>query len=195
MVMKFITIVALPQAPHPICPIHNCSINGDSLSLIWAKASPNVTRYWIEIAADSLMSEAIIDSLYTDTVKTLLHCKNNTVFWWRLKAYNEAGWGDFCAPQRFKVEKVHVLPNQYALKKFALSRSRGTISYELPVKCNVRGQLFDVKGKLVKNIEHSNVLPGIYTDHITLKTLPMGNYFLKFRAGSFTRSFKIVILH
>jgi hypothetical protein len=193
--MRFTTVVALPQAPHPISPTDGCGLGSDSLRLIWGKASPRVSRYWVEIASDSAMTSAMVDSADADTLKPLAHLKNNTVFWWRVKACNEAGWGEFCAVQRFKVAVAGVLPARYSVGKFSMSRNLGKIDFQLPEACDVRVRLFDPAGKLVRSIAYENLPPGCHTRRLPVHALPIGNYLVKFTAGRFMKHFKMTVVY
>jgi hypothetical protein len=59
------------------------------------KKTANVTRYCFELTDDSTkMNYLVYDTTFTDTTKQVSGLHYMTNYWWRVKAANEAGWGD-----------------------------------------------------------------------------------------------------
>jgi len=55
-----------------------------------------VTNYWFEYGTDSTFATVLTrDSLLTDTVKSLSGLNYITKYFWRVKAKNQTGWGNF----------------------------------------------------------------------------------------------------
>lgn len=83
-------------------------------------APSTIGNYWMQITSDT-GSAAIFyeDSTLTDTVKSLSGFNYLTQYYWRIKAKNQTGWGEFCSWRRFETiierpEKPHLfspLPN------------------------------------------------------------------------------------
>jgi len=58
--------------------------------------SPEVDRYWLEFTSDTSMLQGLtIDSLLTDTVKNISGLTFSTGYYWRVKAHNDMGWGEY----------------------------------------------------------------------------------------------------
>jgi len=76
-----------------IAPPDGAVVSTDTVVLMWHEGSSGVDRYWLEGATDSLFTEPFIDSLSTDTSKTLYQRQHNQTYWWRAKAHNSVGWG------------------------------------------------------------------------------------------------------
>ena len=91
------------------------------LTFKWSKAAEQVTKvrnsrtesskdapdailkYKFELAADSLFSNIVTsDSTLTDSTKTISGLENFTYYYWRIKAKNETGWGEFNEVSRFQ---------------------------------------------------------------------------------------------
>ncbi len=63
--------------------------------------SKTVGSYWFELTKDVNGSSLIIDSTLTDTTKSVIGLENLTDYWWRVRAKNEVGWGEFTAWYKF----------------------------------------------------------------------------------------------
>jgi hypothetical protein len=62
----------------------------------------NISRYWFELTSDTSGNKYISnDSTLTDTLKQVAGLQNLTDYWWRIKAMNEAGWGDYTNWSKF----------------------------------------------------------------------------------------------
>lgn len=92
------TIVNLvyPQADENNVPIN--------LNFTWKKSSnlENSMTYWFELTLDTTGAVAIRDTAITDTVKSVQNLQNNKFYYWRMKAKNVIGWGQFSDWRRFK---------------------------------------------------------------------------------------------
>jgi len=61
-----------------------------------------VSRYWFELMADTTSTSYIAkDSTLADTTKTISGLTNLTSYWWRVRALNETGWGDYTGWSKF----------------------------------------------------------------------------------------------
>ena len=80
----------------PVISIES-KITGDPSANIEA-----VGNYWFELVTDTVsMSNLNSDTTLTDTTKTVSSLVNSTNYYWRVKAKNQIGWGQFSAWWRF----------------------------------------------------------------------------------------------
>jgi hypothetical protein len=98
-----LTQEALPDAPNLLSPENNAVIIADSVDFIWHQSQPDADTYWFELATDSLFSAAFVDSSLTDTTTTVTELQHSQTYWWRVRAHNAAGWGEFSEAWRFSV--------------------------------------------------------------------------------------------
>ncbi|MCX6162269.1 MAG: dockerin type I domain-containing protein, partial [Ignavibacteriae bacterium] len=109
-------------------PVNNAVNLPVNLTFLWRKATDQtnfaqnifnnpktlhtlntVSNYWFELAADSSFTNLIIrDSTLTDTTKSVTSLGNLTSYFWRVKAKNELGWGNFSA--WFKFTTIPAVP-------------------------------------------------------------------------------------
>jgi hypothetical protein len=99
-----------PGAVAPLAPADSATINADSVIFSWNEGSPNIDRYWLELATDSAFVTAVIDSGITDTAYTLWQLQDSLTYWWRVRAHNTNGWGPYSATRTFTVDTPPVPP-------------------------------------------------------------------------------------
>jgi len=66
------------------------------------------------------------------------------------------------------------------------------IKYEIPIKCNVELNIYDVRGQLIETIESTQKNPGVY--ELNASVYASGLYFCKIRAGDFEQVIKMVMI-
>jgi WD40 repeat protein len=184
-IQRFTTIVARPAPVLQVSPVHNDTLGSDSILFVWQKGSPEVTSYKFEVACDSTMTGPVLDTVLTDTLFiAILPAKPN--YWWRVKAGNIAGWGDFSNVRRFTDNKAQdVMHRNAAINTYSVTTTKSSIAYSLPKQSKVVLRLVDMRGKIVKTIVNQSQERGIYYMKINKIRLSKGIYILWFKAGNF----------
>jgi hypothetical protein len=106
-------------------PVDGARVGPASVMTQWHAGGPAVSKYWFEIATDSLFAFAVLDSGVTDTTHEVTGLAIGTRYWWRVKAYNSAGWGPFSQTWTFTTLS---LPGQVVLLSPAHDSAIGTDS-------------------------------------------------------------------
>jgi hypothetical protein len=101
-------MITLPIQVVVVNPKDSSEIYADSAMFKWQKAAPSVTKYHLQIATDSAMNFTLQDSTITDTVRLIMSLSNGQTYWWRVRAYNEFGWGPFSQKTTFKVNIITI---------------------------------------------------------------------------------------
>ncbi|MBN1578268.1 MAG: fibronectin type III domain-containing protein [Chitinispirillaceae bacterium] len=183
--MRFTTLFPLPCAPLPVAPAAGSMATSDTLHLVWNKSTPHVTKYLIEIARDSSMSAALVDTMAADTESIRYGLAYRTRFWWRVRAGNETGWGACSETQSFTTAFFAVKQLQFSLYRFAFYGRKGSITYSVAQQCDVHIELIDLKGNCVWKASWKNRGPGVYREQFPSWGFPAGTYLLSFTAGKF----------
>ena len=195
---KFTTIVAFPAVVITVAPAKGDTVVADSVNLIWHKTDSTVLRYWLETSIDSTFTGAKIDSLLVDTATVIKSFVNKQTCWWRVRAYNAAGWGAFSDKQYFKVAipTVNILAKNYQLLLHSayLRGSGRIIGYSLPRESQVSMQLYDLHGNHVLSLVNSRQPAGSHAASFDRQLLPDGNYILRFKASAFEVNRKLTIM-
>lgn len=139
---SFTTIPTLPSVVTLVSPAANDTIKTDTVSFTWHQASAAISRYCLEYSTDPLFETSALDSSLADTTKLITGVANGTYFW-RVKAFNGAGWGSFCSARRSVVKKPPKLQfisfPQLTMKTYGDSRFvlSATASSGLPVSYSI----------------------------------------------------------
>ncbi|MFA5032896.1 MAG: T9SS type A sorting domain-containing protein, partial [bacterium] len=73
-------------------------------------------------------------------------------------------------------------------------KDRTTIQYCIPKECDVKLSLYDLSGRNVKTLVNAKTKPGRYVTTVESKNFAAGVYFLKFKAGDYKETKKIVLM-
>jgi hypothetical protein len=190
-----VNIITIPGAVTLVNPADTAKIQSDSVLLVWNKANPFVTRYIVQIATDSAMNFAFQDSTITDTIKLFKPFTIGQPYWWRVKAYNPAGWGPFSPKRKFTYATVGVLSKSLEHNSFTFKGTFSDIQYTLPIQCKVSLKFYDVRGKTLASIIDRSQSPGYYSISSPVTMLPKGTYIQVFKAGSFMKNEKVISVH
>ena len=186
---NFTTIPSLPTPVTLILPAHGSQISRDSVRLFWQKLSSGVTRYGVMVATDSAMSHVLIlDTTLTDTTKLLTQLSPNVSYWWKVKACNLIGWGQYGLKFSFTFPPVKVLQKRIDPTTFSCENSSGVLKYSLPTQNYVSVRYFDTRGKQIASFVDQTQGAGYYTISLPISNWSQGSYIQVFKAGGFTKT-------
>ena len=92
---------SIPSIPKLCNPMDNFVNNSTSMMFLWNSAS-NASTYQLQISVDSLFSNIIknVEGL-SDTAKILYDFSEKTKYFWRVRAYNSIGYGNWSDIRNF----------------------------------------------------------------------------------------------
>ncbi len=192
--------VELPSAPTLIAPADSTEIDSASVLFAWQRSQPEVTKYWLELDTTEQFSTSFIDSTITDTTYLYSALQVNKSYWWRVKAFNVAGWGDFSEVRMFTTNIVSVenekIPIEYALQQNYPNpfNPTTTIKYQIPELSFVTIKVYDVLGNEIAILVNEEKAVGSYEVEFDGNQLTSGIYFYTLAAGSFRESKKMILL-
>jgi hypothetical protein len=193
---------SLPAQVILLSPAHGSMVEGDSALCIWASGTPEVTAYWFERATDSLFTiSLIVDSTLTDTTTVTRQLVANTTYWWRVRAGNAAGWGEFSEARSFEVVTVGVAEEGELPELFSLLQNypnpfnpSTTFTFYIQRFTFVIFSVYDLLGREVATLVNEAMQPGDHTVTWDASGMPSGVYFYRLTAGGFSQSRKLVLL-
>jgi len=204
-VWSFATKEESPSKVILVAPPNSAIINADSVRFIWRLRDPflYITKFWFEIAMDSLMQNSVIDSLLTpsDTTKIVRGLAHNQSYWWQVKAKTAGGWSSFSEKYKFSIVLTGVREVPKMTEAFSLNPNypnpfnpTTVIHYSIPKTLFVELSVFDVLGQELTILVNERQPAGTYQIQFDGQNLPAGLYFYRLRAGEFCATKKMVIV-
>jgi photosystem II stability/assembly factor-like uncharacterized protein len=196
------TVLTTPAPPTLLYPPNNTIFFTNSVKLLWHKAHPEITRYWLEIWTDSLLQNRFVDSLLVDTTRTWIWSNPyGGKFWWHVRAYNSAGWGAFSDTSVFTLSPCGVDDNYRIPSTFVLYQNfpnpfnpTTRIRFGLPTASAVNLVVYNIPGEEVRTLVNGNLAAGLHIVVFDAAELPSGLYFYRMRAGDFVETRKLLIV-
>ena len=198
-------VTGVPNPVVLLAPDSGAVLEADSARLVWRSGSPDVDRYWLEGATDSLFSAPLGDSLLIDTSYTVnpLHSGR---FWWRVKAHNTLGWGEFSEVWTFSVVMTEVIEDESIPGEFSLSQNypnpfnpTTTIHYGIIKSGHVTLRIYNTLGQLVRTLVDDYQSEGYHEAVWSGKSesgyeVSSGIYIYRMRAGDFVATRRMLFL-
>jgi len=135
-----------------------------------------------------------------DTIKTCYQLIENQLYWWRVRAQNSAGWGDFSGVRQFSISSTAVQVNSEVPKEFCLGQnypnpfnSSTHIDFNLKESSFVRLKIFSQNGEEVETLLSKYINAGKYQVEWNAKNLPSGIYLYHLEAGDFVKTRKMIL--
>lgn len=191
----------LPAQVILVSPPDSAQLSGNFIDLVWLPSSPDIDKYYLEIAADPNFIFKIIDSIpHPYTQYRFSNISPNIMHYWRVRAYN-ARLGPFSEVRRFlrittDVKTVGALPTQFALyENFPNPFNPLTIvNFQLPIGSWVKLKIFDALGREVATLVDEYKNAGYYEATWNAAGFPRGVYFCRMHSGDFVETKKLVLV-
>jgi hypothetical protein len=183
-------------------PQDSTIISAPNVRCKWEHSQPAVTKYWIEVALDSLFDQLhTIDTNVVDTSKIIANLQNTKTYWWRVRAFNNSGWGAFSEIRTFKVVITEVIELPGTPREFSLSQNypnpfNPITNFRFSTKEDgyVVLNIFDALGKEIARIVDQELHAGFYSITWDASNTPSGMYFYRMQAGEFVATKKLVLM-
>jgi hypothetical protein len=195
-----IRLLALPSAPDLIWPENDVVIETKSALFNWTSSVPDVTQYRFQVDITSEFLSPVMDTIITDT--TFLNDKidGGQTYYWRVKAKNPRGWGEFSESNWFNASFVSInkeqnLPNNILEQNYPNPfNKRTTISWVLPKDSHVVLKVYDFTGREVRTLVDSELAKGEYKVQFDAGDWQAGVYFYQFQANGRIKTKKMIHL-
>jgi len=192
----------LPAQIVLISPPNGSTVEDDlGAGLFWHSGGTSGERYWLEISNDSLFTTSVIDSAVTDSMKFVTSLQSNHFYWWRVKAKNNAGWGDFSEAWRFfiilaSVPSTSQKPYQFLLEQnFPNPFNPLTIfKFQLPISSHTTLKIYNILGEEVATLVNETLPARNYEREWDATNFSSGLYFYRLTAGKFSETKKLLLL-
>jgi len=194
--------MVLPSAPVLVSPANAQVIDSSSVLFVWQQSQPQVMKYWIELDTTNQFTSPFVNSEITDTTYLFAGLSNNKNYWWRVRALNSAGWGDYSEVRTFSTLLVGVgddesqVPTEFSLEQNYPNpfNPSTTLAYSIPKESEVSLKIYDVMGREVVELVSGRQTAGSFTVEFDASSLASGTYFYKLTADDFVSVKKMVLL-
>jgi hypothetical protein len=179
-----------PAAPILIEPLNNAILSSDTVQFVWHKSYAEVEKYWLEIDITDQFTTSFVDSVITGTTYLYSNLQDGIQYWWRVRAFNSLGWGEFSEVRTFdviitSVEEDNQLPVEFSLDQNYPNpfNPATTIKYYIPELSFVTLKVHDVLGSEVAILVNEEKAVGYYEIEFNASSLASGIYFYRLQAG------------
>jgi photosystem II stability/assembly factor-like uncharacterized protein len=194
------SLLQLPSAPILVSPANDTTLSPPNVLFVWQQSQPEVERYWFELDSTEQFSTSFIDSTITGTTYLYSSLQVDKRYWWRVKAYNSAGWGNFSEVRTFDTYVTSVknkeIPIEYALEQNYPNPFNPVtvIKYSVAEKSNITLRIFNAIGEEIKLLVKETNEAGTYETVWNAENLPSGIYFYQLKAGNFIETKKMILI-
>lgn len=190
------------SAPTLVQPPNGTSNAATTQHFVWTKGVVGVTRYWFEIATDSLFTTGrIVDSSLTDTSRTVSGLTNAQSYWWRVRAGNASGWSSPSGAWKVRISATNVAESRTLPTSVTLDQNypnpfnpSTTIRYSLPAKTSVQMRVYNMLGVEVAVLVNGEQEAGYHEVRFNAEQLPSGMYFYRLQAGTTTETRRLLLV-
>jgi parallel beta-helix repeat protein len=107
---SFTQSVSVPSSPSLSSPINNATSQPTTITLTWI-ASSGAAKYHLQISVTSTFTTLVMeDSSLTQASRSVGSLVNSTLYYWRVRAGNSAGWSAFSGSWSFTTKNANTAP-------------------------------------------------------------------------------------
>ncbi len=199
--------IQIPGVPYLISPADKSIEQPVEPLFIWNNVT-NAESYHIQVSVDTDFNETVIDAEVADTTYQGVSLEEELTYYWRVKARNETGTGDWSSVWEFTTGiSTYIDNSRYELpEKYLLHQNypnpfnpSTTIRYALPNDSYVRLEVFNMLGQHVSVLVDEEQPAGIYEVVFDGSVVPSGVYVYRITAfapmgGEFVDAKRLVSL-
>lgn len=199
-VFKFST--GFPKMPVLLSPTDFQTNVGITPRLRWTPATVPA-KYQLQLSKDVIINPAkmVVDTVLSDTGFTSPQLLVNTVYSWRVKAFNDYGESNFTNVFKFKtvvtdVEELVEIPKEFQLyQNYPNPFNPSTkIAFDLPKQSKVTLKVFNLLGQEIAELVNKTLSAGKYNVDFNATNLPSGIYFYKLNSDEHVYTKKMILL-
>ncbi|WP_340104876.1 BspA family leucine-rich repeat surface protein [Rhodohalobacter sp. 8-1] len=176
-------------------------VDADSVLFTWQEGETQIDYYQFELATDQSFSSVQMDSVLTDTSFVLEELDDQTTYWWRVRAQNDVGFGEYSDPQTFSFMPTSVDPSAGVPVEYELSQNypnpfnpSTVIEYALPETGHVELSVYNILGREVATLINDQKQAGYHQVTFDASNLASGLYIYHLKANGYEQSHQMTLI-
>lgn len=197
-----------PSVPVQLTPQNNATNISIPVMFRWNKSyelstKPEpIEKYLLEITSDTSVTSNYLIRTPQDTLWTEDSLAVNTIYYWRISAKSNLGWGHKSAWWKFSTVPTGIVKtNENIPDKFDLHNNypnpfnpSTSIKFDIAKSSHVALMIYDISGRQLDLLINSKMEAGSYVLKYKAGSLPSGVYFYQLRTDNFVSTKKMILL-
>jgi hypothetical protein len=187
-----------PGKPILISPLNNSNTKSINQDLVWHKIMPDINQYHLQVSfSNRFLNFDCNDSTLTDTTYNFFWVLQDTAYYWRVRARNSIGWGEWSDVWTFMLKTIiNVGDDPNSNEMITLNPNPATEFIEISYPPLERGsggvniKIYNIYGQIVSTPNSTPDLPASEEGvRIDVSGLAPGMYFVRIgdRVGKFVK--------
>ncbi len=185
---QFGKALPLPDEVVLVSPDDGSTLDTLEVELVWFASQPEVDSYHLIVATDTAFANTVADTMVADTSFLLTGLENGKTYYWKVRAHNASGWGEFSDRWSFSIAITGIVEGKEIPVIFELKQNypnpfnpATTIEYQLPVRSYVRLEIYNAVGEKIATLVNGEQSAQVHRVR-WVANVPTGIYFYKLTA-------------
>jgi|GEM_PF-4655055 hypothetical protein len=185
------------SAPILSAPVLSSPANGGvnvpiNTSLSW-NPSVGATSYRVQLSNTTSFT-LVNDTTVATTSRVVSFLSPSTTYYWHVNAIGVNDTSSWSNVYSFTTSSTAVLSSKVAALSKSISFSNAALTYDLPISSPVSITLYDIQGRIVKQLVNAMQNAGSYKINFSRARLTAGYYIVEFKAGDLVVQKKLALI-
>ena len=198
-VYSFSTGLPIPDFPVLVHPQNNDDLR-PPIRFGW-NSTEFTDSYHLQVSQDELFKNIVFDSILSKQTLEIAALDEIKKYYWRLKSINRLFTSEWSEVRNFNLISLTNTEDELVIEEFALHQNfpnpfnpSTVITFDVKNVQDVKVQVFDLSGRLVKTLVNNKTSPGRHQVVFDASSLSSGVYLLRMQAGYFIDTKKITLI-
>lgn len=200
--VQFATATPPPAPPALIAPAPGTVVTTSTITVRWSKVHGALQYHLQLFESPSFRNPLVNDSTLTDTVRRVDGLRSATNYFVRFRVRGSPLWSVFSNPLQFSTARIllSVVTTESPMQSYLAQNYPNpfnpitTIRFALRQDSDVRLEVYNTLGELVRQLLNSYVGAGVYDLRFDASTLPSGVYICRIRTADLVDSKRLLLI-
>ncbi|MCE1164965.1 MAG: T9SS type A sorting domain-containing protein [Bacteroidetes bacterium] len=200
--------LGFPNAVSLCSPAENSVGVSVPVTFTWRRATEQIglgkliNNYLLQIVADTVSNAGQVNRTSSDTLIAVNGLTPYTVYYWRVSAKNEIGWGAKSPRRKFTSGAVGILPSGGLIPQVYKLYGNypnpfnpsTVIKFDIPEDTKVSLKIYDISGRELASVKKEFLKAGSYSFEWNASVYSSGVYFYRLQTDRFTDTGKMILI-